>query len=118
MKTGGRTLPDATRLMCEENHHPTAFGGLEVAARLDMATRAEPFRTEEQRHSKRRKARPSPAKKSAAASRRTKPGGVAGHATYALDPLPRMEGSRPRGDIERQPPAQEMESRIIEGPFR
>ena len=82
--------------MCEANHYPTSFGGIEVAGRLDMATRAELFRTEEQRHSMRKKARPNPARqKSAAEGQAAKPGGVAAHATYALEP-PAANGRRSR----------------------
>jgi hypothetical protein len=77
-------------------NRPTLSGGIEVAGGLDMATRAELFRTEEQRHSKRKKAQPSPAKKKAAAEGRpAKPRGAAAHATAALE-APAANGRRSR----------------------
>jgi hypothetical protein len=69
--------------------------GIEVAEGSGMATRAEQFRTEEQRHSKRKKARPQPTKKKTAAEGRPAQPRRAAHATYALE-APAADGRRSR----------------------
>jgi hypothetical protein len=74
----------------------THGGGIDVAGGWDMATRAEQFRTEEQRHAKPKATRPAQAKK-----KRTTEGRLAGardvpgRATYAFE-SPAPDGRRSR----------------------